>query len=69
MGKWNRLRFKILTVGIEVYQALKQLKESETDSFSDVIKRLLKKEQKNGWSFAQPVTKEVRDFWESGLFG
>jgi len=69
LGKWNRLRFKILTVGLDVYQALKELKRPGTDSFSDVIRRLLKKEQDNGWSFVRPVAKEVRDFWESDLFG
>ncbi len=43
--------------------------KSVGESFNDVLRRLLKKEAERGWSFVRPVQKDVREFWESDLFG
>ncbi len=72
MGKWNRERFKVVTLAIDVYTGLKALKQSPVDSFSDILRRLLKlveREKEMGWSIVRPVENQVKEFWSSDLFG
>ena len=68
MGKWNKLNFKILTVAIDVYHMLRELKGPGTPSFNDVLRKVLRKEREIAWSFLRPVTQEVKEFWSSELF-
>ncbi len=72
MGKWNRANFKVITIALDVWHGLKALKQSGTDSFNDILRRLLmlaEKDKELGWSFVVHVTPNVKAFWEeSGLF-
>jgi predicted CopG family antitoxin len=77
LGKWNRSNFKVLTLAIDVYNELKGLKQARPDafpevipeSFSDLLRRILREKRARAWSVALPVKPEVRQFWTSGLFG
>ncbi len=69
MGRWNRSNFRVMTLAIDVYNELKGLKLTPPDSFADVIRRILKDKRAKAWSVAVPVTPDVKQFYESGLFG
>ena len=68
MGKYDRLRFTVITVERPVALALKRLKRNHLESLSSVIDRLLKQTSTLSWSFVTPVTPEVREYWESGMY-
>lgn len=71
MGKYNRQKFKVITIGIDVHQYLTTLKRTYQESFSDVIRRLIETfgARDIRFSFVKPVREEVKNFYESGLFG
>lgn len=71
MGKYNRRLFKVITIGIDVHRDLLSLKQSTSESFSEVIRRLISKYRSKDltFSFVRPVSAEVKEFYGSGLFG
>lgn len=71
MGKYNRQKFKVITIGIDVHQYLSRLRRHTRDSFSEVIRRLIDvaKARDLSFSFVRPVKEDVRQFYRSGLFG
>lgn len=71
MGKYNRQLFKVITIGIAVHRDLSSLRQSTSESFSEVIRKLISKYRSKDltFSFVRPVGAEVKEFYGSGLFG
>jgi len=71
MGSYDHSRFKVITIAIDVYRTLSSLRQNALESFSDVIRRLLKAAttRDTSFSFVRPVSEDTKQFYRSGLFG
>lgn len=71
MGSYDHSRFKVITIAIDVHRALAALRKNALESFSDVIRRLIRTATSRDTSFAfvRPVSESTKEFYRSGLFG
>jgi len=71
MKTYNKQRFKQIMVAIDAYNALRNSKQSFAESFTDVIRRLIKlvQERQLEWSVVRSVEPTVKEFYRSELFG
>ncbi|MGI0014926.1 MAG: antitoxin VapB family protein [Nitrososphaera sp.] len=71
MKTYNKECHKQIMVDSEVYKSLASLKKSVRESFNDVIRGLLGKQQvvsEDLWKITHEVRPEFRLLWESDIF-
>lgn len=63
-------RFKQIMVAVNLYDKLKSAKKAVTESFNDVIQRLLNSDNARdiSWSLIKPTDASTREFYGSELF-